>query len=150
STTHAPGGAVSGSGRVRGVDVDGSGHALEGHRPDLARCELAFWDRLDDLACDEHFARAGVVGEAGGDVHGTAEIVTLLEHHGTGVDPHPGGRQLLLVEPLEHDEGSVHTIGGPVEVEHHAVAEELDEITLVLQCHLAYDRAHPGGELGGC
>ena len=42
---------------------------------------------------DEHLAGSRVVGNAGGDVYGAAELVAVANDHGAGVDAHPRGRK---------------------------------------------------------
>ena len=44
--------------------------------------------RVDDLLADQHLAGPGVLADSRPQVHGPAEVVTILEHHRPGVDPH--------------------------------------------------------------
>src|SRR5690606_1854087 len=83
--------------RIGGEDLDGLGHPLQGHGADPREGELLVGNGIDDGFGHEHLARAGVVGEPGGDVHRAAEVVALLEHHRPGVDADTSRRQRVFL-----------------------------------------------------
>src|SRR5829696_1738934 len=66
--------------------------ALELERSDLAQGEAIVVTGSHDRLTDVHAARCRMSGDPGGDVHGAAEVVTLVVEHGSGVDPGVGRR----------------------------------------------------------
>jgi hypothetical protein len=85
----------------------------------------------DELLADEDLAWAGVVGDPGRDVDGPAEVVALLEHYRAGVQAHAGLGQAHVRDALHEFEPAAHALGRIREVEHHAVAEQLDRTAAV-------------------
>src|SRR5688572_30003233 len=99
--------------------------AFQLHRPNLGECDGSSVRRVDDLLADQHLAGSGVVGDPCRDVHGPAEVVTFLEDHRPGVDPHVRRWEGLASDDLHHLDSGENGISWLWEVEHHTVAEPL-------------------------
>jgi hypothetical protein len=65
------------------------GDALELDHPDRLQA-TRLGDAVDDGPADQHLPGGGPGGQAGGDVHGGAADVAVLEHHRAAVDPDVG------------------------------------------------------------
>ena len=84
--------------QLHGTDLD------EGHGPCVRR--------VDDLLTDQHLAGPGVLGDPRREVHGPAEVVTVLEDHRPRVDPHVRRWKALAPDQLHHLHGGQHGISG--------------------------------------
>jgi hypothetical protein len=70
---------------MRGVQADGTTHALEFHSADLAEDDVRPRRGVDDLLADQDLARPGIVRDPRGEIHRLTKVVAFLEHHGPGM-----------------------------------------------------------------
>jgi len=81
-------------------------NALQLHGTDLGERHRSSLRRVDDLLADQHLTGSGVLGDPGREVHGPAEVITVLEDHRPRVDPDMGGWKTLAPDHLHHLKGS--------------------------------------------
>jgi hypothetical protein len=118
-------GSGSSGGGAGDVEPKRPWDALQLHGADLGERHRPSLRRVDDLLADQHLAGPGVVGDPRREVHGPAEVVTVLEHHRPRVDPDVRRWKVVAPDHLDHLKSGRHGSSRLPEVEHHAVAEPL-------------------------
>ena len=87
---------------MRGVELDCPADALQLHRPDLGEVAAGALRFIDNLLGDQHFARSGILRDAGRDVHGPPEVVPFLEQDGARVQADVGWREPNRANTIDH------------------------------------------------
>ena len=101
----------------------GTGHALELRRADNAERQLLASGRRHHRLAHQDLAGSGLRGDPGRHVHGSAEVVAVLEHHRPGVDAHVGRWQARLRGLPHHVQGAPDGVRWIGEVEHDPVSQ---------------------------
>src|ERR671919_835551 len=130
------------------MEADGPRYALEGDVADELELDLGGAGALHRPLAHQHLVGPGIVGDPGGDVHRSPEVVAFLDDDRPGVDADPGGhgdRPLRLLDELEAAQDCSCRVA---EVEHDAVAEPLDRAAAARLRGLLHDASEGCGQLG--
>jgi hypothetical protein len=77
---------------------------------------------INHFLTHDYFSRPGVLSDPGCCVHGSSEVVTILDNNGSGVQADVGGRKVGTGHTLDHLQRRQYPRSRLREVEHDAVA----------------------------
>ena len=125
------------------VEVDRIGYAFQPDRADAVMEKVSRSIVSATSSLTRTWPAISVFRDPRGEVDRATEVVASFEDHRSGLDPEVRGRQARVGDRLQEIDGRWHRVFGSTEVEHHAVAEPLDDLAAVSVGLSLDDRRQP-------